>query len=331
MCRIYFGVFLEPQEKSWGFFLTSSMLSLFLMDNKISSDQWIKCISTQGNIRGVAINATELVQTIADRHLLQGSMIQALGETVMGALLVASYCKPGERVNLNVRGSGLVKQALADAYPEGTVRGYVIENQTPVHSKEETGPWGSGLLSILKTRDEEAGKPYIGTVPLITGFLPKDLSFYWAQSEQIPSAVGLAVNFEGNKVISAGGFLVQALPGASPLEVQTIEQHIHEIQSLASSFATDGDPLHLLSQIFQSTAFVIIDKKPVTFKCNCSWERVERALVLIGAQELQDILTQNKEIIVRCDFCAHEYQVSLSELKRLIKVTQQSADQTTHN
>ena len=289
------------------------------------NDRWMKCISTHGNIRGVAIKATDLIQKMADRHQLKGPEVQGFGEAIIGALLVASYCKQGQRINLNIQGSGLFKQALIDAYPEGMVRGYVIaqDSSQPIGEEaSEFGPWGEGFLSVLRSQDDrsEAGKqPYIGTVPLLTGHLAKDLSFYWVQSEQIPSAVGLSVTMSGDRVESAGGFLVQALPGASPLEVRAIEQHIHEIHSLPELLKREPPLIHLLSQIFQSSAFMIVEEKKLAFRCDCSWERVQKALVLIGAEELNAILTEEKTATVKCDFCGTEYNVDEATLGQLIQ------------
>ena len=285
----------------------------------------MKCISTQGNIRGVAIQATDLVQKMADLHQLKGPSVQGFGEAVIGALLIASYCKQGQRINLNIQSSGLFKQTLIDAYPEGAVRGYVIQQESqkePLLGEDEFGPWGEGFLSVLRSQDEKSdpGKqPYIGTVPLLTGHLAKDLSFYWVQSEQIPSAVGLSVTMAGDRVESAGGFLVQALPGASPLEVRAIEQHIHEIHSLPQLLQRDPPLIHLLSQIFQNAPFMIVEEKKLTFRCDCSWERVQKALILIGAQELNSILIEEKVATVKCDFCGTEYNVDELALQDLIR------------
>ena len=192
----------------------------------MSPSKWIKCIATHGSVRGVAIEATSLVQELVQLHGLKGRYAQGLGEAVMGALLVASYCKSGERVNLNVRGSGDFPQGLVDAYPDGSVRGYV----TVRDPKDATfglagdfGPWGEGTLSVLRTQMGHASQskqPFIGTVPLVTGHLAKDLTFYWLQSEQIPSAVGLAVNLQGDQVVSAGAFLIQVMPQATSEEIQ---------------------------------------------------------------------------------------------------------------
>jgi molecular chaperone Hsp33 len=291
-------------------------------NNPNNPNKWIKCISTHGNIRGVAIQAAGLINEIAQAHeIREDEHVRALGEAVMGALLVASYCKGNERINLNIQASGHIAQALVDAHPDGTVRGYVIgreEQQASTGLDSNDGPWGSGMLSVLRAKGGEAEQPYIGTVPLLTGHLAKDFSFYWVQSEQIPSAVGLAVNVEKGQVTTAGGFLVQALPGANPGEIKVIEQHINEIQSLAERLAEDADPLHLLSQIFQSTAFMLIEEKPLKFECNCSWERVQRALTLVGAAELKSMLTEDNAAVVRCDFCAKEYRVDADMLEELI-------------
>jgi molecular chaperone Hsp33 len=285
----------------------------------VSRDRWVKCISTGGFVRGVAIHATSLVQEMADRHGLSGDAARSMGEAVMGALTIGSYCKSGERVNLNIRGSGCVRQALVDAYPDGRVRGYVTARPEAEREDSAFGPWGEGVLSVLRTRNERE-QPYIGTVPLITGHLAKDLTFYWHQSEQIPSAVGLAVNLQDGKVTEAGGFLVQAMPGAPASDVRLIEQHIQEIQSLAAALARDAEPLHLLTQIFQSTAFVVLEETPLRFECSCSLERVTRALTLVGTAELRDILAKDNGASVRCDFCAREYRLDRAVIESLIAI-----------
>jgi molecular chaperone Hsp33 len=282
--------------------------------------RWTKCIAAQGGIRGVALQATDLVREVSLLHGLKGQPAQHLGEAVMGAILIASYCKAGERINLNIQSTGTVRQALVDAHPDGTVRGYVIPSESLPEDGGERGPWGEGLLSVLRTKGAEKEQPYIGTVPLVTGHLAKDLTFYWMQSEQIPSAVGLAVlTSPSGDIEAAGGFLVQILPGAAPAEVRAIEQHIQEIQSLATEVARKQEPVYLLSQIFQSTAFVLVEEKPLELRCTCSWERVRRALTLVGAAELRAMLSEDREASVRCDFCTKEYKVDAAGLEKLIQ------------
>ena len=290
----------------------------------MSTSRWIKCISTQGSIRGIAIQATDLARELADMHGLKGLGARGLGEAAVAALLVSSYCKNGERINLNIRGSGHYSQALVDAYPDGKLRGYVVERTLSADERmriSEEGPWGEGLLSILKTKDQEGQQPYIGTVPLLTGHLAKDLTFYWFQSEQVPSAVGIAVEMNGDRIESAGGFLVQAMPGASPAEVKMIEQHIQDIHSLSQEFVKSADPIQVLSKIFQSTAFIVVEERPLVFHCQCSWDRVKKALILVGADELRAMLKEEEQAVVRCDFCSKDYSVDRKMLESLIEMT----------
>jgi len=294
----------------------------------MGKSKWIKCISTHGNIRGVAIQATQLVREVAERHEATALTAQGLGEAVIGGLLVASYCKAGEHINLNIRGSGHYQQALVDAYPDGSFRGYVVSRDNPFllrESGEETGPWGAGLLSILRTKpDQDDRQPYIGTVPLLTGHLAKDLTFYWAQSEQVPSSVGIVVDMRKGKVAAAGGFLIQAMPGASMAEISEIEQHIFDMSDLdgmAKKVSEDADPLMLISGIFQSTAFVVLEDRELKFKCTCSWERVERALSLVGTEELMAMLKEDNRATVKCDFCNKSYEVDAAALQTLIAKT----------
>lgn len=285
--------------------------------------RWIKCISQAGTIRGVAIQATELTQTLAQMHGLKGKGAKGVAEAAIGGLLLASCCNNDERVNLNIRGSGHYSQALVDAYPNGRVRGFVTERKLATREERarvaKGGPWGDGLLSVLRTQGEPGQPPYIGTVPLLTGFLAKDLTFYWFQSEQLPSATGIAVVMKGEKIEAAGGFLIQAMPGANPEEVRAIEAHIQSIGNLAQEFAYDQDPMRVLATIFQSMAFIVIEEQKLKFHCDCSWERVNRALTLVGVEELQAMLKEDRQATVNCDFCSKKYKVSAEKLREMIK------------
>jgi molecular chaperone Hsp33 len=296
------------------------------MENMHGKSHWVKCISTHGSIRGVAVDGTELIREMAKRHgLVSAQGIKGLGESVLSALLIASYCKQDQHINLNIQGSGFYKQALIDAYPNGSVRGYVVERDTPTDTKmdsgEEAGPWGNGFLSVLRTKNDQGEKPYISTIPLLTGHLAKDLSFYWVQSEQIPTAVGLSVNIEGNHVTSAAAFLVQALPGANQAELRAIEQHIFEIRPFSEAASSGMSPVHLLSLIFQNLPFMLIEEKPLQFNCTCSWDRVQKALVLIGTDELRVLMEQDQGAMVRCDFCSREYRIDRDGLSKLIEAS----------
>lgn len=297
----------------------------FTLMSKIAihpSDRWVKCLSSNGTIRGVAVQARELVRGMAALHQVRGTPAVCLGEAVIGALLVASNSKGEERVNLNIQATGPVRQALVDAHPDGRTRGYVITSETAPDAV--MGTWGEGLMSVLRTKTETQNQPYIGTVPLITGHLAKDLTFYWVQSEQIPSAVGISVTTdEDGKIVGAGGFLVQAMPGATSEEVQQIENQINHIQSLAAELSGDAEPTKLLAKVFSDTSFMLLEQKQLGFDCTCSWERVSRALALVGTHELESMLAEDGKASVRCDFCNEEYVIGRDQLSEMIKNSRQ--------
>jgi molecular chaperone Hsp33 len=189
-----------------------------------------------------------------------------------------------------------------------------------VHITEDRGPWGSGLLSVLRTKGDKE-QPYIGTVPLLTGHLAKDLTFYWFQSEQIPSAVGLGVYLNKGKLAAAAGFLVQALPGALDSEVKMIQNHIQNLSNLKQKILRQPDPVKLLAELFRDSAFTLVEEKELRFNCTCSIDRVEQSLALIGQAELTSILEEDGRAVVKCDFCSSEYTVEGPEIRKLISAS----------
>ena len=257
-------------------------------------------------------------------HGYQEEVAKGFAEAALGAMMVASYCKQGEKINLNITSSGVVKQAIIDAHPEGTYRGYlVLRSQEEVDQQAtftaqgvEQGPWGEGILSVLRTRRLESEQPFIGTVPLLTGHLAKDLTFYWLQSEQVPTAVGLDVQMLGGELVAASGFLIQALPGADDLEVKKIESQIAGF--VGSDAELSGDPKRMLSQLFQDAPFALVEERELKHHCGCSRQKVERALALVGVKELSDMLKEDGQAAVRCDFCTVSYVLDAAELAELI-------------
>jgi molecular chaperone Hsp33 len=282
---------------------------------------WTKCITQNGHFRGVAIQATSLVEEIAARHSLSSEGRSGLGEALIGTLLLVSGVKKGERINLNIRGSGIFRQALVDAYPDGRVRGYLLESEMKEGLGIEAGPWGAGILSVLKTQDTEGEQPYIGNVPLATGHLAKDLTFYCLQSEQIRSAIGIKVEVKGDRVIAASGFLVQAMPGASEELILEMEERVNNAAAFSEEVGGHFDPTQVLSRLFETEPFLILEEKQLQFECRCDRNRVERALLLTGTVELESILMEEGGTHVTCDFCCKEYHFNEQDLKGLISQT----------
>ena len=301
----------------------------------LSTSRWVKCLSGDGSFRGVVIQATDLVQYMASLHGLEGPAAVALGEATIAALMVASYCKSGEKLNLNIKSSGQVRRAFVDADPQGKVRGYLHLNphfraeapKTEFEKKDplRIGPWETGLFSVLRSPEklEPVGgrtQPFIGTVPLLTGYMAKDLTYYWYQSEQVPSAAGIDVEVDKQgKVISAGGFLVQAMPGAEESEVKKLETEIRSLGEFTAEFRGDLDPIQVLGRLFFDMTFMLLEERNLQFFCGCSTDRVQSAVALVGTSELKDMLKEKKNVEVICDFCAQNYSITTDAIQDMLK------------
>jgi molecular chaperone Hsp33 len=282
------------------------------------TDKWVKCISGTGTIRAVAVSATDLSNRLADRHGLSLSGRKALAESLVAGLILSSYCKSGEKVNLNIQASGWSHQTIIDANAHGEVRGYVLErNPAEIKLAKNVGPWGIGLLSVLRTKHDEA-QPYVGTVPLLTGHLAKDLTFYWLQSEQVNSAVGIEVFMEGDRVTLAEGFLIQAMPGATDADIRMIEDHLKNLHEHDSNSKIRSTPTLLLSYLLEHQSFNLLEEQPLSLKCPCTLDRVKRSLMLIGREELESMRAENKDFEIDCDFCSETYVFSPEMLDGLI-------------
>ena len=288
------------------------------IETNFKSDKWVKCISGSGTIRAVAITATEVSNLLSGRHALTPSGSKALAESIIAGLILSSYCKSGEKINLNIQGSGWCTQSMIDANADAEIRGYVLE-RAPADIKlaRSIGPWGIGLLSVLRTKFDEA-KPYIGTVPLLTGHLAKDLTFYWLQSEQVNTAVGIEVFMENDKIVLAEGFLIQAMPGASDDDIQFIEDHLKKLHQFDSQASLRSTPTLLLSYLLENQSFSVVEEKSLTFKCGCSLDRVKRSIKLVGDEEIHSMIAENKNVEIDCDFCSEHYLLTPSILESLL-------------
>lgn len=285
----------------------------------MTESKWTKYLSDQSNIRAVVVEASSVVQELIDRHKTSDIGGQGLGEACIGLLLIASAQKDGNRLNLSIRGDGLIRRAVVDAYPEGTVRGYITENSKNAET-ENLGPWGRGMLSVLYTKYEETDQPYIGTVPLLTGHLAQDLTHFWLQSAQLPSVVGLNVKVKAGKVVKAFGLLIQTLGNATADDRRIILSLGTDIQKITESLGPSKKSDEILAEAMPGKTFSVIEDSRLTFQCKCSEERVERALLLTGAEELQSMIDANEPVSAHCEFCNTEYKISVERLKILKKV-----------
>lgn len=283
----------------------------------LQKDSLKRCISSEGHLRAVAITAGRLSEEARLRHGCSTQAGQALGEGLVAALLLLSGSKGKDRLSLSLKGKGPYRQMVADADPNGSVRGFILENPDYEikNEKYDEAPWTDGLVSVARLKEIEK-EPTVSAVPALTGKLAKDLTFYLSHSEQVPSAVGIVVNVDlkTGAIDSAGGFLVQVLPGATDEEIQAVERNIQNMEKLAQLIAKRSDPIEILGKIFDPFAFTILEEQDLSFECNCSRDRVIRALNLIGKEEIESLTQDNAPVEVTCDFCSKVYRLKRSEL-----------------
>jgi molecular chaperone Hsp33 len=286
------------------------------------NDRIVRALSMAGGIRVLACSAGVLAREICDLQQVSPTTGIALGRGLAGGALMGALLKPGQRVGLKFEGNGPVGKLIIEADCDGAVRGCAGNPAAEVPLLE--GTWNvpgllgrAGFLTVSKDLGL-GGEPYHGMVQLRSSEIGDDLAYYLTDSEQVPSAVGLGAALDTNGQVSAcGGFLVQALPGAEETEIETIMSQIESLPPL-SELIRDGGPEALTTQIFGSVAYTLLETHAIFFRCGCSREKVEAALLSLGADELDDIRLKKEGAEVRCEFCRQAFQLDEEEIERLI-------------
>ncbi|MDD5207485.1 MAG: Hsp33 family molecular chaperone HslO [Desulfobacterales bacterium] len=285
-------------------------------------DYLVRIMARDVNIRGVACVTTNLVDEARKRHGTSPTASAALGRALTGGALLGSLLKKEQRVALRFEGNGPLRKILVEADSRGAVRGYVgapDADLPPRNGKlDVSGVLGrKGLLVV--TKDLRMKEPYSGMVELRSGEIAEDLAHYLAESEQIPSAVALGVYVEPDKsVTAAGGFMVQSFPPRNEEMVEEMIRQIGKIPPVTDLLRRGKSPEQVLEQIFQGMPFDFLLQHDLSFECGCSKERVERALITLGRDEIATILENLGQADVRCEFCLQSYHLSGRELRGLL-------------
>ena len=278
---------------------------------------WRKWLTQPGLIRVVTLDATDVVHALIVQQGLRGRGQAGYGEAVVGALLIASSHKSNESINLNARGSGAYRHAVIDASPEGRVRGFLVtpEGETPDPTR---GSWGEGVLSVLYTQNQEGKTPYRGMVPIETGQLDDAINQYYRDSQQLVSLAGLSVEYDGERVIFARGALVQAMGGASAEELASIRNLTVEDMRFLASLADNADVSRdEAARLLGGANLALVETQKLTSFCNCSQERIERALMLTGERDVLEALGDDAVMTITCDFCRTEYRLGADRVRSL--------------
>ncbi len=287
------------------------------------ADYLVRSMTTDGSIRGLAAVTTGLVEEASRRHGAYPTAAAALGRALTGGALLGALLKTGQRVALKFAGDGPLKKIVVEAESNGTLRGYVAEPQIDLPLKngklDVAGALGrTGLLTVSK--DLRLKEPYRGIVQLVSGEIAEDLAFYLAESEQVPSALALGVYLETDgRVGAAGGFLIQTLP---PIQEEVLDNLIARIQQLppvTDLLRAGSTPESLLADIFTGIPYTTLEKFALTLQCSCSRERVEKALMTLGREELAKLAAGDETTVMTCEFCRQEYTFHREEVHRLLE------------
>ncbi|GAB6992580.1 Hsp33 family molecular chaperone HslO [Paenibacillus pini] len=288
-------------------------------------DRLIRGTAMNGRVRAFAVRTTGLVEELRQRHDTWPTATAAMGRTLTAASMMGAMLKGKERLNIQVKGNGPIGQIVAEANSQGDVRGYVTNPHTHLPSNSQgkldvAGAVGTeGTLYVIK--DLGMKEPYRGSVPIVSGELGEDFTYYFAASEQTPSAVGLGVLVEAdNSVIVAGGFIIQLLPGLSDEEITQVEQAVGGIPSVTSLLDQDLELEEMIR--FLLPDFEMMDDMEIRFKCQCSRERVEQTLVSLGQSELEQLIAEDGQAEVVCHFCNEAYLFKGEELQHILEQAQ---------
>lgn len=287
-------------------------------------DRIVRAISGDGMVQAAAIYSRNLTERARQIHKTLSVATAALGRALAGASMMGNALKgQGASLTLQIKGGGPLGTVLAVSDSEGNVRGYVTNPQVelPLRADGKLDVGGAvgheGTLTVIK--DLHMKEPYVGTIDLLGGEVAEDIAGYFVESEQIPTACGLGVLVDRDQSVkSAGGYLIQLMPGATEDTIVKVEGGIMAAGPVSALLEQDPDPEHLLRAVMSDFDLKILETQPVSYKCYCSRERVERALISLGRKELEEMIREQGGCQLSCQFCDTVYDFSKEDLERLL-------------
>ena len=289
------------------------------------SDYLVRGMSMDGFVKVVAIRSTEIVKRAAEIHGTTPNATAALGRALTAASMMGNMQKvENGSMTLQVRGGGPIGTITCVSDADGNVRGCVTEAKVPLVEKypgklDVGATVGTdGNLTII--RDLQMKEPYIGSVPLVSGEIGDDVTAYFAQSEQIPTACALGVLVDRDQTVKvAGGYLLQLLPGAPEETIDALEKGIQRAGAVTAMLEAGLTPEEVLGQVCGDLGVVFMETAEVSYKCYCSRQRVTSALISLGKVELTDIMEEGKPFHVDCQFCDTAYSFTPEDIASILK------------
>lgn len=287
-------------------------------------DYIVRASAADGQIRVFAATTRDLVEKARKIHGTSPVATAALGRLLTGAAMMGSMMKGRSDVlTVQIMGDGPIGSMTVTADSMSRVKGFVQNPEVMLPASKEGkldvgGAVGMGMLRVIK--DLGLKEPYVGETELISGEIAEDLTVYFATSEQTPSSVALGVLMNrDNTVAQAGGFIIQLMPDATEEVISHLEQKLTEVTSVSGLLEEGMTPEEILEYIFAGFDLKLLDKIPTSYYCNCSKDRVEKALISLGAKELDAMISDGEPITMNCHFCDSSYTFSVEELKELVQ------------
>ena len=287
-------------------------------------DYIVRAIAADSQIRAFAAVTTETVETARQDHNTSPVATAALGRLLTAGTMMGVMMKGDKDIlTLQVKGDGPIQGITVTADSKGRVKGYVGNPEVIIPANatgklDVSGAVGNGFLQVIK--DMGLKDPYVGQIALQTSEIAEDLTYYFATSEQVPSAVGLGVLVdEEGHVRQAGGFIIQLMPFTEEETIAQLEKNLEGITSVTDLLEQGDTPEKLLDRILGNMGLEITDTMPAEFYCNCSRERVTKAVISLGKKDLQEMIDEGQPVTVKCDFCNTDYVFDTEELKEIIK------------
>ena len=287
-------------------------------------DRLVRAITTDGMVQAVAVSTKELTERARQIHTTLPVATAALGRALSAASMMGNALKEsGASLTLQIKGNGPLGTVLAVSDNEGNVRGYVQQPHVDLPLRSDgklnvgaaVGP--EGTLTVIK--DLNLREPYVGSVALVGGEIAEDLAAYFVESEQIPTACALGVLVDRDQSVrAAGGYIIQLLPGAGEDVIAKVEGGVLAAGAVTALLDGNDDPEALLRTVLSDFDLEILETSPISYKCYCSRERVERALISLGTEEVEKILQEQGGCELTCQFCDTIHTFSRVELEELL-------------
>ncbi|MDP4088097.1 MAG: Hsp33 family molecular chaperone HslO [Bacillota bacterium] len=289
------------------------------------NDTLIIGTAAEGAVRFIGAETTNLVNEASSIHECSATASAALGRMLTcGAMMASMFKNEQDLLTLQIKGGGPAGAVVVTAYYDGRVKGYIGNPQVelPRNEKGKLDVGGAigkeGNLTVIK--DIGLREPYVGQIPIVSGEIGDDLTYYFTKSEQTPSAVGAGVLVKEDLTIkAAGGFIIQMMPGASELVADMIMYRLEEMESITEQLNSGKSIEDVINGVFDGMSPKIMEHRVPFFGCDCSNDKVEKALISIGVRDLTEIYEEGKSEEIKCHFCNTAYQFSNEDIGELLR------------